>query len=98
MKEVTVTREKLFKLMQDQQGRFFSVVFRKKDNTLRKINGRLGVKKYLKGGKNMVVRYDNPYETTFDVHSMGYRTVNLHTVCSVFANNYKYTVLDEEVL
>jgi hypothetical protein len=29
---------------------------------------------------------------------MGYRTVNLHTVCSVFANNYKYTVLDEEVL
>jgi hypothetical protein len=95
MLEVKVDREKLYKLMLDQNGRFFSVVFRKKDSEIRKINGRLGVKKYLKGGVNRVVRYDNPYETLFDVQKMEYRTTNLHTVLAVYANNCKYVPTED---
>lgn len=92
MKKVTVSREKLYKLLEDQDGKFFSVVFKKLDGTKRKINGRLGVKKYLRGGVNKVVRYDNPYETVFDVQKMDYRTANLHTIDKVFANKTEYIV------
>ena len=92
MQKVMVSREKLHKLLQDQDGRFFSVVFKKLDGTTRKINGRLGVKKYLKGGVNLVVRYDNPYETVFHVKVFGYRTTNLHTIEKVCANKTIYIV------
>lgn len=33
-------------------GKFFTVVFQKKDGTIRTMNGRLGVSKYLKGDAN----------------------------------------------
>ena len=92
MKKLNVTREKLDKLLNDQRGKFFTVTFIKKDGTVRKSNGRLGVKKYLKGGLNKVTRYDNTYDTTFDVKVMGYRTINLHTVLSVRANGCEYVV------
>ena len=92
MQKVMVSREKLYKLLEDQDGKFFSVVFRKLDGSNRKINGRLGVKKYLHGGVNKVVRYDNPYEVVFDVQQMDYRTTNLHTIERVFANRTEYVV------
>lgn len=94
MQKVKVTREKLYKLLEDQDGRFFSVVFRKKNGLLRKINGRLGVTKYLRGGTNKVERYDNPYETVFECKSLDYRTTNLHTAIKVFANKTEYVVVD----
>ena len=93
MQKMYVTREKLDKLLTDQNGKFFTVKFVKKDGTLRQSNGRFGVKKYLKGGTNKVTRYDNTYDTTFDVKVMGYRTINLHTIVSVRANNTEYTVI-----
>lgn len=93
MYKQNVTREKLDKLLNDQGGKFFSVKFVKKDGTLRQINGRLGVVKFLKGGVNKVTRYDNTYDTAFDVQLMQYRTINLHTVISVRANNTEYTVV-----
>jgi hypothetical protein len=92
MLEVKVDREKLYKLMLDQNGRFFSVVFRKKDGSLRIMNGRLGVKKYLRGGVNKVSRYDTPYITVFECISLGYRTANLQTITKVMANNTIYTI------
>ena len=94
MQKLNVTREKLDKLLTDQKGKFFSVKFVKKDGTLRSSNGRFGVKKYLKGGINKVTRYDNTYDTTFDVQVMGYRTINLHTIVSVRANKAEYTVVE----
>jgi hypothetical protein len=93
MRKENVTREKLDKLLTDQRGKFFSVKFVKKDGTLRMSNGRFGVVKYLNGGINKVTRYDNTYDTTFDVQVMGYRTINLHTIVSVRANKTEYTVV-----
>jgi hypothetical protein len=92
MYEVKVTREKLDKLLIDQKGKFFTVVFRKKDGSLRRMNGRLGVRKYLRGGVNKVSRYDTPYITIFECISLGYRTANLQTITKVMANNTIYTI------
>jgi hypothetical protein len=92
MYEVKVTREKLDKLLIDQRGKFFTVVFRKKDGSLRRMNGRLGVRKYLRGGVNKVSRYDTPYITVFECVSLEYRTANLQTITKVMANNTIYTI------
>jgi len=63
------------------KGKFFTVVFIKKDGTTRTMNCRLGVTKHLKGGLSNL----NPekYLTVYDVQSEGYRAVNLSTIVSV---------------
>lgn len=62
----------------NSEGRFVTVEFIKKDGTLRKLTGRLGVKKHLKGGKSTL----NPeqYITIYDVQNAGYRAINRATI------------------
>lgn len=58
-------------------SKFFTVKFTKKDGSTRILNGRLGVKKHLKGGEK---RYDESslgYITVYDTKNKGYRTLNL---------------------
>lgn len=58
--------------------KFFTVEFIKKDGTTRKINGRFGVTKHLKGGVSL-----NSTPTSlvmYDVQVKGYRTINLDKV------------------
>ncbi len=62
-------------------GKFFTVEFIKKDGTLRKLTGRLGVKKYLTGGVSTVA-HKPEYITVYDVQNKGYRNVNLDTIKS----------------
>ena len=64
-------------------GKFFSVVFVKKDGTVRKMLCRLGVTKYLKGGTQ---RYDPAalnMITVYDMIKRQYRTINLNTLRSL---------------
>lgn len=58
-------------------GRFFTVEFTKKDGTLRRLNGRFGVTKHLKGGKTTL---NDDYLIVFDCHAKGYRAVNKQTI------------------
>jgi hypothetical protein len=69
---------KLDFLLLNSDGRFVSVLFVKKDGTLRKLTGRLGVTKHLKGGQSTL----NPdqYVTIYDVENKGYRAVNRNTI------------------
>ena len=60
------------------QGRFFTVEFLKSDGTTRKINGRLGVEKHKKGGRDC--NDAKKYLTVFDLEKHGYRNVNLSTI------------------
>jgi len=71
----------LDQLLLASAGRFVSVTFRKRDGSLRVMNGRLGVTKYLKGGVSTL----NPetYITLYDTVSKGYRAVNRATIQSV---------------
>lgn len=67
-------------MVQATNGKFFTIVFLKKDKTERKMLCRLGVKKHLKGnGPSTTAHIDN-YMTVYDVKSRGYRTINLDTV------------------
>ena len=63
------------------KGKFFTVVFIKKDGTTRVMNCRLGVTKHLKGGMSTL----NPSEflTVYDMQAEGYRAINLSTIVSV---------------
>ena len=65
----------------NSEGRFVTVEFIKKDGTLRKLTGRLGVKKHLKGGKSTL----NPeqYITIYDVQNAGYRAINRATITAL---------------
>ena len=62
-------------------GKFFTVVFVKKDGTTRIMNARLGVSKHLKGGQSTLDPAQ--YLTVYDMQSEGYRAVNLATIISV---------------
>ena len=62
-------------------GHFFGVTFKKKDGTIRTMNARLGVKRYLKGGKSTVDQ--SKYATVYDVVAKGYRNIDLDTVIEV---------------
>ena len=70
-------------------GRFVTVVFEKKDGTLRTLTGRLGVTKHLKGGTSTL--NPNQYITIYDVVNKGYRAVNRETIRSVTLNHITAT-------
>lgn len=69
-------------LQQETQGRIFSVYFRKKDGSMRKMVCRLGVRAYLKGGN---LPYDPKAKLilpVFDMTIERYRSVNLRSLVS----------------
>ena len=75
----------LDELILQSAGRFVTVVFEKKDGTLRTMTGRLGVTKHLKGGTSTL----NPdaYITLYDMVKKGYRAVNRDTIRAVTINH-----------
>jgi hypothetical protein len=88
-----VHRVQLIKLLKRFEGRFIGVTYVKQDGTTRKLNGRLGVHSYLKGGINTVQADSRPYITIFDVKALEYRTVNLASLQSLRGDRLVYTVL-----
>jgi hypothetical protein len=74
------------------KGGFFTVSFVEKDGTLRVMNARLDVKKYLKGGK---LKYDaraRGYIPAYDMVNKGYRMINSNTITALNIGNKRYTV------
>jgi len=90
---LNVHRVQLIKLLKRFEGRFIGVTYVKQDGTTRKLNGRLGVHSYLKGGINTVQADSRPYITVFDVKALEYRTVNLASLRSLRGDRLVYTVL-----
>ena len=89
-----ISRVKVEGLVKSTKGHFFGVTFVKKDKTTRTMNARLGVTRFLKGGRNNVVKPDNSYVTVWDRHKRGYRTLNLKTVKELHINGNKYKVVE----
>jgi hypothetical protein len=75
------------------KGEFFTVTFVKRtDGSTRTLNGRLGVRKYLKGG-------DLPYDAAskellpvFDAQKNGYRMIDLRSMISAKVGGQEYIV------
>lgn len=72
---------KIADFIASSKGKFVSVTFIKKDGTARKLNGRIGVTKYLKHG-TATVDLDK-YIIVYDTLNAGYRSVNKDTIVSV---------------
>ena len=72
---------KLDQLILNSEGRFITVEFIKKDGSLRKLTGRVGVKKHLKGGVSTLDA--NKFITIYDVQAEGYRAINRDTIKSL---------------
>lgn len=68
-------------VLENTNGRFFTVEFTKKDGTVRKMNARLGVTKHLKGGDCTLNR--EQFIIVFDVQAKGYRAINRDTILTV---------------
>ena len=89
----TIHRVMLDAFFKGNQGKFVGVDFIKKDGSKRSLNGRLGVRKHLKGGISTLAGSDNPYLVMYDVKTKGYRAVNLATVNQVRSQKAKFQVV-----
>lgn len=67
------------KILESTNGRTFTVHFVKKDGTVRKINCRTNVRKYLKGGESTIAGKPNLL-SVFDMQKKAYRCINLDTI------------------
>ena len=87
-----INRKKLLELIKENKTNIFSVVFLKKDGTIRKMLCRLGVKKNLNGNG---LRY-NPIKrallVVFDMQKEAYRMVNLETISHINMKGVEYYV------
>lgn len=72
---------KLDQIVEQSNGKFVSVIFTKKDGTERKLTGRLGVTKHLKGGTCTIDK--SKYLIVYDTVNEGYRAINRETIKSV---------------
>jgi WYL_2, Sm-like SH3 beta-barrel fold len=71
----------LSNIIDNSGGKFFTVVFVKKDGSLRTMTARLGVTKHIAGGVCTVDR--DKYIIAYDMASEGYRSINRDTIVSV---------------
>jgi hypothetical protein len=71
--------------IQLDNNRFFTITFYKKDGELRTINGRLGVKKHLKGGVSTLDA--NKFLTVYSIADKGYRAINKAAIVSIKQDN-----------
>jgi hypothetical protein len=72
-------------ILDNFKDKFFTVTFIKKDKTIRTINGRLGVKKYLKGGDCKLDQ--GKFLIVYSVQDAGYRAINKSAILSIKAQN-----------
>jgi len=63
------------------ENKFLTVTFVKKDNTIRTINGRLNVTKYLKGGTSTLDK--NKFLILYSLKDKGYRAINKETIINI---------------
>ena len=88
----TIERKKILNLLTDNKGSIFSVVFLKKDGTIRKMLCRFGVKKHLKGGKLAFNPLERALLVVFDMQKEAYRMINLETLMSINMKGVEYHV------
>ena len=88
----TINKEQARELIKNTNGTIFSVKFKKKNNQLRTLNGRLGVKSKLRGGFSTTSHIDK-YITVYDMNINDYRNINIDTLQSLSTNGKKYEII-----
>jgi hypothetical protein len=91
--QVWINRQDLYRLIQQTNGRVFTICFVKVDKTVRIMNCRLHVKKHLKGGKLLYNPIERGKVGVFDMQKKAYRMVNLLTAKWITVNGTTYSVM-----
>lgn len=78
-----MTEEAIREAVSKTNGKIFSVEFRKKDSTIRKMVCRTGVKKHLQGGELPYNPIEKGLLSVYDMENEGYRMVNLNTIINI---------------
>lgn len=90
---IIINRTKAKELINLSNGRIFSAVFVKKDNTHRLINARLGKHYKSKTGKEA---HYKPKEfnllPVYDMKIKAFRMINFNTLLTLSINNNKYLI------
>ena len=81
----------LASLIEESNGKMLTVTFLKQDGTERVLNGRLGVRKYIKGSS--LNKNSAEYITMYDVKNKGYRSVNRDTIVAVRCDGIEAVVV-----
>ena len=89
-----IARKDILNLLLDNKGHVFSVVFLKKDGSIRKMLCRFGVKKHLKGGKLTFNPLERNLLVVFDMQKEAYRMINLETLMNINMIGIEYNVKD----
>lgn len=87
-----ITHEQAHKLLAESKN-IVGVEFIKKDNSIRIMNCRRRVQKYLNGGKNTTAHMPNIINV-FDMNKKEYRKINSDNILSLTINKEKYIVND----
>jgi hypothetical protein len=75
------------------KGEFFTVTFVKRtDGTTRVLNGRLGVRRYLKGGDLPYSAAEKELLPVYDTKKAGYRMIDLRSIISAKVGGQDYIV------
>ena len=82
--------DQIRKVIELQNGKIFTIKFKKIDGSIRTMNCRAGVKKYLRGGCRTNNNAD--HKVVYDLKKQGYRTINLKEIISVHAGGMKINV------
>lgn len=84
MKTINTTQQ--FREFVGDNGRLFSVTFRKSDGSIRKMVARLNVTSYLTGGGARYNAAEHNNIVVFSMRDKAYRTIKIDNLLSVKAN------------
>tara|TARA_A100001011_G_scaffold327416_1_gene351532 strand:+ start:111 stop:392 length:282 start_codon:yes stop_codon:yes gene_type:complete len=90
---IKISRKDGIDLLKGSNGTMVSASFIKKNGEDRILNGRLGVKKHLKGGELKYNPSDYDLMTIFDVQKKQYRMINLETLYSMKVKGEEYEII-----
>jgi hypothetical protein len=92
--ELVIKRENLKDFINSNKGKIMTIVFRKKDGTIRTLNTRTGVRSNITGKGLSYDPEKYGYLILWDLAKRGYRTVTLDTIEKVKANRETYPVVE----
>ena len=87
-----ISRKDILHLLEQNKGNVFSVVFLKKDGSIRHMTCRFGVKKHLKGGELKFNPIEKSLLVVFDMQKEAYRMINLETISNITSKGVEYYV------
>ena len=87
-----ISRKDILHLLEQNKGSIFSVVFLKKDGSIRHMTCRFGVKKHLKGGKLKFNPLERSLLVVFDMQKESYRMIILETISNINMKGVDYYV------